>query len=529
MKKLICIQILVLFSLLVISCTSGDGSGSIVSPDNRTAEKFTKRYNVDQTFYSEKLKQEVKYNVLLPTEYLTNSDAQYDVVYLFHGYGDNQSAWGSSLNIQLISDEQERLGHVRPLIYIMPQGFNSYYCNSYDGSFDYMDMLINEIVPLIDKRFRTNAASSSRAVVGYSMGGFGALTVAMQHPEVFSVSLGLSPSLNTERQYSMLSQDGFDIQWGSVFGGKGMSGNARINSYYQSQCPLNLVTGKSASLGSVRFYIDCGDDEERLYAGNGELHNLMRDKQVAHEYRVRNGAHTSNYWIQSMSEGLCFIEKSFQNMAYPEESLHTFGGLSHAVNKIVTVSGQSLELYFPRDYDANKKYYVLYYSKGGGNAAIATQDVAEALDSLMDIRKIVIAGFDVKKMKNNGVALTDIINAVEKNVNTDGTPNSRLGLAYGSDADYLCAESLGADAFLKNLFFEDADVSNIRKYNMSACYLDLTDGGTNYQSMYDLFCKLRDESVKVEYRIRNGKDTQRSAQTGIYTLIPFMAQLTKNE
>lgn len=103
-----------------------------------------------------------------------------------------------------------------------------------------MDMFINELVPLIDKRFRTTASKTERAVAGFSMGGFGALSIASQHPETFSVSIGLSPSLNTDEQYISLSQDGWNLQWGNNFGGSGQTGTGRLTSYYKSQCPLHF-------------------------------------------------------------------------------------------------------------------------------------------------------------------------------------------------------------------------------------------------------------------------------------------------
>ena len=333
-RKLLLLLALLLFSYGLSSCSSDDNSPS-EGEQTETPELFTKRYNPDQSFYSKILGQEIKYSVLLPQEYLSESTGKYGVVFLLHGWGGNQSSWGpSGLNIQSIADAQTSNGSIRPLIYIMPEGFNSYFCNRYDGKFNYMDMFINELVPLIDKRFRTTASKTERAVAGFSMGGFGALSIASQHPETFSVSIGLSPSLNTDEQYISLSQDGWNLQWGNNFGGSGQTGTGRLTSYYKSQCPLHFFKDKpSSTFQTVRYYIDCGDDEERLYAGNGELHSLLRDKNIKHEYRVRNGAHTDSYWRESMKEALPFIERSFKGENYPQETLKKFTEELHATNK----------------------------------------------------------------------------------------------------------------------------------------------------------------------------------------------------
>ena len=527
MKKIIYTITWTLLMLSASSCSSGNGT-DIDPVINTGKERFTVRYNTNQTFYSATLKEEIKYNVLLPAEYLVDTVSNYNVVYLLHGYGDDQSAWGSSLNIQLISDEQQKTSNIQPMIYVMPQGFNSYYCNAYDGSFNYMNMLINELVPLIDKRFRTNATNTARAVAGYSMGGFGALTLAMQHPEVFSVSLGLSPSMNTDVQYASLSQDGFNLQWGAIFGGKGTMGTGRITSYYKSQCPLHIIADKAASsFSTVRFYIDCGDDEERLYAGNGELHSLMRDKSIAHEYRVRNGAHTTGYWIQSMAEGLRYIDKSFRGSAYTDESLQQLSAPSHYTKSTISSAGGDIELYLPKNYDSKNKYSIIYYSHGSGGADMSGSRVAESLDSLMGIKNVAIACFDATTMKNDDARLSEIIKSVEGVVPTSGTSDTRLGLAYGANAGFMYKAASGQAALLKYLFLEDASVSELSDSNTASYYLDITDGGTNYQSMFSLFCKLRDTNAKVEYRVRNGLDTYRSSQTGLYGFIPFMTQIIK--
>ena len=66
---------------------------------------------------------------------------------------------------------------------------------------------------------------------------------------------------------------------GKQLRGKWSGGTGRLTSYYKANSPLHFFKDKSSStFQAIRYYIDCGDDEERLYAGNGELHSLLRDK-----------------------------------------------------------------------------------------------------------------------------------------------------------------------------------------------------------------------------------------------------------
>lgn len=526
MNKLLLILLAILFSCGLLSCSSDDNN-----PDDggqtEKPEQFTKRYNPDQSLYSKTLGQEIKYSILLPQEYLSETTAKYGVVYLLHGWGGDQNSWGASgLNIQSIADAQQSKGNVRPLIYVMPQGFNSYYCNRYDGNFNYMDMLINELIPLIDKRFRTTANKTERAIVGFSMGGFGALSVASQHPEAFSVSVGLSPSLNTDEQYATLSQDGWNLQWGSIFGGSGQIGTSRLTSYYKSQCPLHFFKDKAAAtFQGVHYYIDCGDDEERLYAGNGALHSLLREKNIDHEYRVRNGAHTDSYWRESMKEVLPFIECSFKGERYPQETLKEFSEELHSTSEIIRAGNSDIELWLPTDYDANLTYKVLYYSKGKGNAELTTKQVAQSLDSLMQIKRMVIAGFDAEKVIQEGTEFSTITDAVEGTINTTSNPDYRLGLAYGSNGNYLYNCATGNTPAINYFFAEDANITDISTESSAKLYyLDITDGGTHYENMLALFNRLREAEATVQYRVRNGSDTPQSAQTGIYSMSYFIGE-----
>ncbi|MBP1614171.1 MAG: Endo-1,4-beta-xylanase/feruloyl esterase precursor [Bacteroidetes bacterium] len=510
--------------LLLAACSSGDdgGDGDIDKP-----VQFTQRYNGNQSFYSKKLGQIIKYSVLLPSEYLSQDNSKFGVVYLLHGWGGDESSWGpSGMNIQSLVDTAEKTAGVRPLIYVMPQGFNSYFCNKYDGEFNYMDMITDELIPMIDKQLRTTASSSERAIAGFSMGGFGALTIASQHPELFKVSIGLSPSLNSDEQYTTLSQDSWNLQWGTIFGGVGQTGNNRITSYYKSQCPLHFFADKAlSSFQDIRYFIDCGDDEERLYVGNGELHALMRDKGIKHEFRVRNGAHTEEYWRESMKEALPFIESSFSAVDYSKETTHNFSANAHSYSKTIKVQNLDLELWMPNDYNESNSYKILYYSKGASETEVTAEQVAISLDSIMGIKKFVIAGFDAKEMKENGISFAEICSFVQGVIHTDDLSSARLGLAYGSDADYLYKCTLGDTPQVSYFFAEDANVGTVTGNNSAKLYyLDITDNGTNYTSMFQLFCALRAQNSTVQYRVRNGISTTASAMTGIYSMSYFISE-----
>jgi len=97
----------------------------------------------------------------------------------------------------------------------------------------------------------------------------------------------------------------------SIVYGPELKGEKRITKHLLSNNILDIVNTKDKKkLQGLRIYIDCGDDDF-LYKGNAMFHILLREKQIPHEYRVRNGKHNWTYWRTGLKDGLQFIGESF--------------------------------------------------------------------------------------------------------------------------------------------------------------------------------------------------------------------------
>ncbi len=506
---------LLILAIGAASCSS-DKEGQEPAPQVKT--KFTKRYNTGMTFYSNTLRQQVTYNLLLPEEYLTDSERSFDVMYLFHGFGDSPSTWDPGhFDIQRVDASARAAGMIRPIIYVMPQGFNSYYVNRYDGQFNYMDMLAKELIPLIDRMLRTNTEARGRAVCGYSMGGFGALAVASKNPGLFGTCVGLSPSLNTDEQYRTLGA--WDSQWGSVFGGAGTVGDARLTSHYRSLCPLHFFNDNPSQYASVNYLIDCGDDEERLYIGNGELHSLMRDNGIRHEYRVRDGAHTTAYWRQGILEGLALFEATLSGTPYPEEETSAIpqapatNQLSAADGKVTIITGDG--------YKANSTSHIIYFETGSAAAAIDAPGAAQALAQMLAVRNFALALFQTTDMAR--ITSAELFSEVETALGLTGSDPARQLMVYGKDTAVLAPYAFSGAA-VGGFYAEDADFTVPRnaQFKSRVYILDLTDMGTNHRQMLSAFRTLRDNDAPCQYRVRNGRDNLAGAQRGITSMTSFM-------
>ncbi|MBR6001532.1 MAG: esterase family protein [Bacteroidales bacterium] len=293
--------ILLLALALLGACKEKERVLPDIEPD---PEKPTPRYATGLTFHSSLMGIPVAYDIMVPDRYAFDTDKSYPVVYCFHGYGDNNTSWNkASMNIQSKVEALERQGLIPPMIFVFPMGYKTYFCDRWNGEYSYMTMFVTEFVPMIDRTYRTIADKDHRTVIGYSMGAFGALATTMQHPEVFSSCGAMSISMRTDEQYKTESQGAFDNQWGSVFGGVGSTGSARLTEYYESICPLHQFTAENLDKYSgARYFITCGDDENSLLYGNDELHAKMVEAGYDHEYRVGNGGHDEAYWRAALDE-----------------------------------------------------------------------------------------------------------------------------------------------------------------------------------------------------------------------------------
>lgn len=264
----------------------------------------------EQNIKSKILKRNVNYAVYLPPDYET-ANRTYPVVYLLHGYSDDHTGWLQFGEINRYADKAITDGTIPPMIIIMPNADSSWYINSYDGKEKYEDFFIKEFMPHVEKIFRIKAEKKYRGVAGLSMGGYGTLIYTLKHPDLFAAGAALSAAVFPDDQLASTPDDTYEKIFAQLYG-RGLKGKDRVNNAWQSNSVLNLVQTKTTDeLKTVRYWIDCGDDDF-LSKGNCLLHIALTEKNVPHEFRVRDGAHTWTYWRTGIINALQFIGDSFR-------------------------------------------------------------------------------------------------------------------------------------------------------------------------------------------------------------------------
>lgn len=126
--------------------------------------------------------------VYTPPGYNKDNTTKYPVVYLQHGWGEDETAWTNQGRANLIMDNLIAEGKVKPFIIVNTYGMTNEV--RFGGMRDFkiepfQTVLIDELIPYVDKNFRTLANRENRAMVGLSMGGMETRTITLNKPDVF--------------------------------------------------------------------------------------------------------------------------------------------------------------------------------------------------------------------------------------------------------------------------------------------------------------------------------------------------------
>jgi enterochelin esterase-like enzyme len=236
----------------------------------------------DTELWSPILQQYMMYRVYLPPDYFSTEEARrYPTLYLLHGAGGNYTEWSDSLLPERL-DDMILGGLVQPMIVVMPDGGSRTYWANWDEGPRWSDYMAYDVVGEIDRRFRTSAFPGGRAIGGLSMGGLGALQVAMRHPDVFGVVGGHSPSIRLEPDPELwfLSPTSF-----------------------LAHNPMWLATYPGSQ--RMLYWLDVGADD--WWRPNiEELRHALVAAHLAVVWNVFPGTHEAEYWIDHVPDYLRF-------------------------------------------------------------------------------------------------------------------------------------------------------------------------------------------------------------------------------
>ena len=246
----------------------------------------------DEKISSVLMGREIPYRIILPASYSNFPTRRFPVVYLLHGLTGHFDNWTDRTNVEDLADS-------RAFIIVTPEGENGWYTDSASKPTDkYESYIVKELIPEIDKKFRTIADREDRAVAGLSMGGYGAIKFGLKYPELFSLVGSFSGALGAASITEKEIPGAIGRSIVAIFGQAG-SETRKSNDLFAM-----VRTAKAERIKSLPFiYLDCGT-EDFLFQNNRDFVSLLLEKDVSHEFRQLPGGHNWKYWDAQVEEFL---------------------------------------------------------------------------------------------------------------------------------------------------------------------------------------------------------------------------------
>jgi S-formylglutathione hydrolase FrmB len=260
-----------------------------------------------RTVPSKILGRSVAYCVLLPPSYDEKKVERYPVLYFLHGLGQNEQALLDSGGWSLIQDlwDQQQIGE---FLIVAPDGGRTFYINSRDGHSRYEDFLIEEFLPFIESHYRTRAARRTRGITGVSMGGYGALHLALNHPQLFGSVSAHSAALIARLPEANLDSAGAQAVSRAL---GGAFGSPFDRAFWDRNSPFTLVRTGSPPAG-LKIYFDCGtEDDFGFNRGAQAFHDLLVSRKITHEFHLYPGRHDLSYFAEHLPASLEFQSRAF--------------------------------------------------------------------------------------------------------------------------------------------------------------------------------------------------------------------------
>lgn len=245
------------------------------------------------SFHSQTLGRDWSYNVYLPDGY-DHSDLRYPVLFMLHGFSENENAWVTKGHINQAADHLIAAGEIPPIVIIMPGSGDNWYV---DLKEKIETAFVQDLVPEVDRSFRLIPEREGRGIGGDSMGGYGALRFILKYPEQFGVALLMSPAIYVPEPPLTSS-----ARKGTVFGNPF---DAKI--WQQANYPTFIDDFFAKNL-PVALYVNAGDhDDFEIETQIGPLYKMMREHKFPVEMRVTAGIHDFAVWRAELPDALRFI------------------------------------------------------------------------------------------------------------------------------------------------------------------------------------------------------------------------------
>lgn len=215
---------------------------------------------------------------------------RYPTLYLIQGSGDIEGQWE---RVGLLGEADRRImaGELPPFLIVMPdndieEGDVSIFMYTAEGPGSYEDYVVNDVLPLIERKYGAWQDVAGRAIGGISRGGYWAIEIAFRHPDLFGAVGGHSPAISSEflngtpEDFSML-----------------------------------MMASTIDALKTMRVWLDVGDEDTWTMRGPDELAQALVADGIPAQFKIGIGTHDNDYWSTEVNNYLDFYTAPWRGVA----------------------------------------------------------------------------------------------------------------------------------------------------------------------------------------------------------------------
>lgn len=273
-----------------------------------------------KTFDSATLGTAEAYSIFLPPSFSKEPTRTYPVVYFLHGLNNDHTSWTVERygHMQNRVEEMILAKKVPEFIMVHPRGDNSFYCNYADGSKRHEDLITQEVESYMETHYRARQGRENRAIGGTSMGGYGALKIAMKYPDRYASVAGNSPIIFVGRNPLDVPEEMKTSRYYQFFVSilKPIFGEPLRQDLWDANNPLLLA--KSGKLDNLHIFFDYGTGDRyiptiHLDEGIKALDRALSEAEVSHTFKVYPGEpHGWALVAAHLDETLPFLCQTFK-------------------------------------------------------------------------------------------------------------------------------------------------------------------------------------------------------------------------
>lgn len=238
----------------------------------------------ETSYFSTALQMQNRIRILVPDR----GPASCSTLYLLHGLSDDHSIWHRRSSV-------ERYLEGSPCVVVMPAGGRGFYTDADEG-FCYGEAMGAELIQLIETWFPVSRSYKDRYIAGLSMGGYGALRLALTQPHMYKAAASMSGALmiGSHEISTLPKHESATKEFTRIFG---------TNPKGSSHDLVHLLKTAQVEGYLPELWIDCGD-EDFLFTDNQAFHQILDEQNVSHSYNIYRGEHNWDYWNRHLPDVL---------------------------------------------------------------------------------------------------------------------------------------------------------------------------------------------------------------------------------